>query len=110
MLLIQLHHRYIRSVAPRRHGNRSPPPWSACFHQEELMSFVTTPPEMVTSTPSMSPVSSMPDARLPGGSNAHRRDGAGVDGSRRVERRRHGGSGDSPVDILGRLPAVVVLE
>jgi PAS domain S-box-containing protein len=34
----------------------------------------------------------------------------GTDGSRRIERRRGGGPGDSPVDILMRLPAVVVLE
>jgi PAS domain S-box-containing protein len=36
--------------------------------------------------------------------------GAGLDGSRRVERRRGGSAGDSPMDILMRLPAVVVLE
>jgi PAS domain S-box-containing protein len=33
-----------------------------------------------------------------------------MDGDRRVERRRTGGSGDSPTDILTRLPAVVLLE
>jgi PAS domain S-box-containing protein len=33
-----------------------------------------------------------------------------MDGSGRIERRRNGGSGDSPLDILRRLPAVVVLE
>ena len=44
------------------------------------------------------------------GSHAHRRDGAGMDGSRQVERRRTGSPGDSPMDILLRLPAVVVLE
>ncbi|MGO9224243.1 PAS domain S-box protein, partial [Mycobacterium sp.] len=33
-----------------------------------------------------------------------------MDGDRRVERRRNGTSGDSPMDILTRLPAVVVLE
>jgi PAS domain S-box-containing protein len=37
-------------------------------------------------------------------------DGAPMDGDRRVERRRNGSSGDSPTDILRRLPAVVVLE
>jgi PAS domain S-box-containing protein len=47
---------------------------------------------------------------LAGGSPAHRRDGAGMDGSRPVERRRTGSPGDSPMDILTRLPAVVVLE
>jgi PAS domain-containing protein len=44
------------------------------------------------------------------GSQGHRRDGAGTDGDRRIERRRNGGSGDSPTDILTRLPAVVVLD
>ncbi len=33
-----------------------------------------------------------------------------MEGNRRVERRRNGTSGDSPTDILTRLPAVVVLE
>jgi len=42
--------------------------------------------------------------------DTHRRDSAGTDGSRRVERRRSGGPGDSPMDILKRLPALVVLE
>src|SRR5258708_20243849 len=40
----------------------------------------------------------------------HPRDGGGMDGSRRIERRRNEGSGDSPMDILTRLPAAVVLE
>ena len=40
----------------------------------------------------------------------HPRDGGGMDGSRRIERRRNEGSGDSPMDILTRLPAVVVVE
>jgi PAS domain S-box-containing protein len=53
----------------------------------------------------------MGNARLLGeGSHDSPRDGAGMDGSRRVERRRNGRSGDSPTDILTRLPAVVVLE
>ena len=53
----------------------------------------------------------MSDVRLLGeGSRGHVCDSAGVDGGRRVERRRNGGSGDSPTDILTRLPAVVVLE
>ena len=69
------------------------------------MSVVTTQPEMLTSVPSMS------NARLlGGGSHDYPRDGAGMDGDRRVERRRNGRSGDSPADILTRLPAVVVLE
>jgi len=33
-----------------------------------------------------------------------------MNGGRRVERRRNGSSGDSPTDILKRLPALVVLE
>ena len=69
------------------------------------MSFVTTQPEMLTSVPSTS------NARLlAGGAHDHPGDGAGVDGDRRVERRRSGSSGDSPTDILTRLPAVVALE
>ena len=53
----------------------------------------------------------MADAQLVGeGSHGHPRDGAGMDGNRRMERRRNGRSGDSPADILTRLPAVVVLE
>ena len=69
------------------------------------MSVVTPQPEMLTSVPSMA------NARLvDGGSPDSPRDAAGVGGSRRIERRRNGGSGDSPADILTRLPAVVVLE
>src|SRR5262249_6475369 len=53
---------------------------------------------------------SMADAGLlAGGSQGQSRDGAGMDGSRRIER-RNGGSGGSPMDMLTRLPAVVVLE
>jgi PAS domain S-box-containing protein len=37
-------------------------------------------------------------------------DGAGMEGNRRVERRRNEGAGHSPTDILARLPAVAVLE
>ena len=44
------------------------------------------------------------------GSHGHTRESAGVDYSRRIERRRNAGSGDSPTDILTQLPAVVVLE
>ncbi len=69
------------------------------------MSVVTTQPEMLASAPSTS------NARLLGGGvDDCPRDGAGTDGSRRIERRRNGGPGDSPTDILTRLPAVVVLE
>jgi PAS domain S-box-containing protein len=68
------------------------------------MSFVTTQPETLTSVPSTS------NARLLAGAHHYPRDRAGMDGDRRLERRRHGRSGDSPTDILTRLPAVVVLE
>ena len=69
------------------------------------MSVVTTQPEMLTSVPSMSSAQ-----LLAGGSHGHPGDGAGMDGGRWVERRRNGRSGDSPMDVLTRLPAVVVLE
>ena len=50
----------------------------------------------------------MTNARLlDGGSSG---DAAGMEGNRRIERRRNGESGDSPTDILRRLPAVVMLE
>ena len=53
----------------------------------------------------------MSNAQLLGGdSHSYPRDGALMDGDRRVERRRNGSSGDSPTDILTRLPAVVMLE
>ena len=45
-----------------------------------------------------------------GDSPSHPCDGALMDDDRRVERRRNGSSGDSPTDLLRRLPAVVVLE
>jgi PAS domain-containing protein len=69
------------------------------------MSSVTTQPEMLTSVPSTSNA-----WLLAGGSHDYRRDGAGMGGDRRIERRRNGGPGDSPMDILTRLPAVVALE
>jgi len=69
------------------------------------MSVIATQPEMVTPVPSTS------NGRSPaGGLSECPRDGAGMDGSARIERRRNGRPGDSPADILGRLPAVVVLE
>jgi PAS domain S-box-containing protein len=69
------------------------------------MSIVTTQPEMLTSVP---PVSN--EWALAGGPDGYPRHGAGIDGGQRVERRRNGSSGDSPMDVLTRLPAVVVLE
>jgi len=69
------------------------------------MSVVTPQLEMLTSAPSM------PNARLLSeDSHSRPHDGACMGGGQRVERRRAGGSGDSPTDILQRLPAVVVLE
>jgi len=65
------------------------------------MSFVPT--QTPTSTPCASNGWFLADAS----NDAHR---AGTDGGRRIERRRSGGPGDSPMDILMRLPAVVVLE
>ena len=53
----------------------------------------------------------MPNAPSPvGGLPDYPRDGALMDSDRRVERRRSGGPGDSPMDNLGRLPAAVALE
>jgi len=53
----------------------------------------------------------MSDVRLLGeGSHGRASDSAGADASRPIERRRNRGSGDSPTDILTRLPALVVLE
>jgi PAS domain S-box-containing protein len=69
------------------------------------MSVGTTQPEMLTSVPSTS------NARLlAGGAHDYPRDDAGIDGDRRIERRRNVRSGDSPTDILTQLPTVVVLE
>jgi hypothetical protein len=69
------------------------------------LSFVTTPPEMLASAPSAA------NAGLyAGGSQDYPRDGAGMGGNRRVERRRNGRSGDSSMDVLTPLPAVGVLE
>ena len=64
-----------------------------------------TQPEMLTSVPSTS--NGWWNA---GGSQDYPRDGAGIDGGPRIERRRNGSFGDSPMDILTRLPAVVILE
>jgi PAS domain S-box-containing protein len=47
---------------------------------------------------------------LGGGSHGHPGDGAGTADDRPVERRRNATSDDAPLDILKRLPAVVVLE
>jgi PAS domain S-box-containing protein len=53
----------------------------------------------------------MSDMRLLGeGTHAHARDDADVGVGRPIERRRNGRSGDSPMDVLTELPAVVVLE
>lgn len=59
---------------------------------------------MVTSVLSTS------SAGLLGGLPDYPRDGAGIDASGRIERPHNGRSGDSPTDVLTRLPAVVVSE
>ncbi|MBV8786234.1 MAG: PAS domain-containing protein [Mycobacterium sp.] len=52
----------------------------------------------------------MANARLlDGGSQGHSREGTGVEKGQRVERRRNR-TGETPTEILTRLPAVVVLE
>jgi PAS domain S-box-containing protein len=70
------------------------------------MSFVPTQSQ----TPTPAPCKSNGWLVAGASNDAHRRGGAGTDGSRGVERRRSGTPGDSPMDILMRLPAVVVLE
>lgn len=65
------------------------------------MSVVTTQSEMLTPVPSPSEV------WLPSGGPD---EGARLDGGRLIERRRQGSPDDSPMDILTRLPALVVLE
>ncbi|BBZ48176.1 diguanylate cyclase [Mycobacterium parmense] len=52
----------------------------------------------------------MADAQLHEGSEGQVRGDAETDGRQRVERRRNGTGGDSPTEILTRLPALVVLE
>ena len=69
------------------------------------MTVVITQPQMATSAPS---TPNMPSTA--GSSTDYAPDGARMDGSARIERRRNGRPGDSPVDILTRLPAVVALE
>lgn len=68
------------------------------------MSVMTTQPAMLM------PGASTSNALLVGGSRDYPRDGAGTDRDRRIERRRNGGSCASSMEILTRLPAVVVLE
>jgi hypothetical protein len=60
------------------------------------MSVVTTQPEMVTSVLSTSSA-----GLLGGGLPDYPREGAGMDGSGRIERRRNGGSGE-PRGLRGR--------
>jgi PAS domain S-box-containing protein len=69
------------------------------------LSLVTTQPAMLT------PVASMSNGQLfAEGSDGCTRNQAGVGGDRRIERRLKGTSDFSPMEILLRLPAVVVLE
>jgi PAS domain S-box-containing protein len=69
------------------------------------MSVVTTQPEMPTSEPSTSK-----SCLLAGKSPDYPEENAATEGDQRIERRRNRSSGDSPMDILKRLPALVVLE
>ena len=65
---------------------------------------------LMPSSCSVAIVRAMSNAQLLGeGSQGHPRDGA-AGGNRRVERRRSRSSDDSPMEILTRLPALVVLE
>ena len=70
------------------------------------MSVVNTQPEMPAPVPAPvpSPAGDLPDDRRHGAGND------GSDGSARIERRVNGRSGDSAMDMLTRLPAVVALE
>jgi PAS domain S-box-containing protein len=69
------------------------------------MSVVTTQPEILTSVPT-----TPKPWLLASGLNRFPRNGTCVDASRPIERRRNGSPDDSPMEILTRLPAVVVLE
>lgn len=69
------------------------------------MSVVTTQPEMLPGVPSRPKACLLASA-----SNGSPRGGARVDASPPIERRRNGSPGDSPMDILRRMPAVLVLE
>jgi PAS domain S-box-containing protein len=70
-----------------------------------------TSEEADTQSETLAPVLTMSNARsLAGGSQEQPRGGAGMDGDRRMERRRNGRSGNSPIGILTRLPAAVVLQ
>ena len=68
------------------------------------MLLATTQPEMLGAPPSAS------NELLAEVVSVYPVDGAARDGTRRIERRRNGGSCGSPMEILRCLPAVVVLE
>ncbi len=67
------------------------------------MSVVTTRAGLATGVPSTSNSTA-------GGSPGCQGDAAGLGGSPRIERRRNGGFGGSPMETLRQMPAVVVLE
>jgi PAS domain-containing protein len=69
------------------------------------MSVVTRQPEMAMSA-SSKPNAPPPAACLPD----HPRDGTASNGNARSERRRNRRPGDSPMDVLMQLPALVALE
>ena len=81
-----------------------PAPGSACLHRRTLVGCDHT-----TRDAGLCAVRPEP-AVTDGGLTRPTPQGLGTDASRRIERRRKGISGDSPMDILTRLPAVVVLE
>ena len=64
---------------------------------------------IVTTQPIPAPTTSTAELSG-GGADLSHRDDTGVNATRRVERRRNGGQGESPMDMLTRMPAVVVLE
>lgn len=69
------------------------------------MRFATTQQEMLTSAPSTSN-----GHLIDGESQARPRDGACMEGNRRIDRRRNKRPGDSPTDYLTQLPALVMLQ
>lgn len=65
----------------------------------------------ITEAKIYTPVPSTADPGVPAGkASARPSEPARIEGVRRTERRRKGSPGESPMEILRRLPAVVVLE
>jgi hypothetical protein len=95
-----MHHRYIQiGWHSRAAGIRRPPPGRSSFRLKERLSVVTTRRDMLTSAPS--------SARLiAGASTVTRATARAATGGAAAK----GRSGDSPMEILTRLPAVVALD